>query len=335
MRLRAAGAVLLTACAPAYAHIYAPADGGDNTVVAAGGVHAVNETVAVNVPHQTQDYRGATWTDTRSGGADGSSRYSLRVRGNGDLGGSIGGKITYLDGSTNWDDWHYRSGLKVEKNNFVADRLTVTNEGDAVKVGVNGSQAGSNFRLSRSLIDGTHDDCFQNDEGLDGDVLEQNYLSHCYSGISARPSGTINASKHVMLLDRNIVNVEDNNACYKPSKYGCPNHAGWLKWDESSNGLKLAMWHNTFATSSYPEIGSLELNAPISTLGNGSSDNCFGNVIDWLGPTSGSEFNRAFADYMTWLPRCPDTVFNAGTTAQAHYLGVVAAWNAEHASDLG
>jgi hypothetical protein len=246
-----------------------------------------------------------------------------------------GGTITYADNSTNWDDWHYRSGLKVEKNNFVADRLTVRNEGDAVKVGVNGSQGGSNFRLSRSLIDGTHDDCFQNDEGLGGIVLQQDFFSSCYSGISARPSSSINASNKLMIIDSSIINTEVKDSCYKPSKYGCPNHAGFLKWDESSNGLKLVLWNNTFATSSYPEIGSMEMNAPIATIGNGRTDNCHGNVIDWLGAPSGPEFEDAFADFLTWLPRCPDTIFNAGTAATAHYLVTVILWNQAHAADLG
>ena len=159
--LAAVLSLVATACAPGWAHIYSPAEGGDNTVTAVTGTQAVNQTWTVASSHQTRNYTGATWTDTRTGGADGVSRYALRVRGAGLQNGLYGASITYSEPSTLWDDWHYRSGLKIEQAQFVADRILVRNEGDAVKVGVNGTQNGNNFRLSRSWVDGSHDDCFQ------------------------------------------------------------------------------------------------------------------------------------------------------------------------------
>ena len=60
---------------------------------------SVDETVAFGATtHATNDYRGATWTDTRTGGADGVSRYALVVTGSGQQNGLYGGTITYYDG---------------------------------------------------------------------------------------------------------------------------------------------------------------------------------------------------------------------------------------------
>ena len=149
-------ALVLAACAPLSSHIYSVAEGGDNTVTAASGPQAVGQTWAPNVTHVTTDYRGASWTDTRIGGANGSSLTAFRVQGSGSMNGMYGGTITYADNSTLWDDWHYRNGLKVEQPRFVADRITVVNEGDGVKNG----GSGSDFRLAHSWVNGSQSESF-------------------------------------------------------------------------------------------------------------------------------------------------------------------------------
>ena len=315
-RRAAIGLGVLTAiaigCAPTWAHIRSAVEGGDNTVTpittdpAPGGTWSPGS-------HQTRDYSGHTITDTRSGGADGTSRFGLTISGSGTQNGLYGLRIAYDDASTNWDDWHYRSGLKLEQNQFVADQVLIRNEGDAFKPKAN------DVRISRSWVDGSHDDCVQADYGHDGITLEDDLFDQCYSGISARPSSSIDASKSTMLVERMLLMVSDKTSCYKPSSYGCPTHAGWLKWDTSTNGMRLSLTDATFAAASYPEIGSLALNAPVTR--------CDNVTLDYMGAMTGSDFTDWQTDRQTWIDRCPGVTVHEGPAALTDYQAKVDAWH--------
>lgn len=344
MRLRTAAAIaavlfLVAACAPGYAHLEDAAHGGDNTVTAFTGTQAVPTTWSTSSSHLTRRYTGATFTDTRTGGADGNSRTAFTATGSGLQNGTIGGVIAYNDASTLWDDWHYRSGYKVEQAEYVADRVTIRNEGDAFKV-----QAGArDVRLSRSFIDGSHDDCIQADYGMDGTAIEKVLAWSCYNGISARPSGTIDASSSVLSMTDSILTVADKASCYKPASYGCPNHAGWLKWDPNeATALRVSFANVTFAASSYPEIGSLALNAPIATqvqTPNGpvtltNAQACHDVTLDFTGPAS--EVSAFMADASTWQDDCPTgLVINTGQAAIDDLFAKAVAWHQTYDPLLG
>lgn len=310
--------VAIVACAPPYTAI------DNNTVITQQTNTNVQQSYTAP-GGTTRSYAGLTIRDTRTGGADGVSRYGVTIScaaGNA-VSGLRGGTWWYDEPSTNWDDWHYRSGIKAECGNSVVDKVIIRNQGDAFKL------KADDVRLSRSWIDGSHDDCVQADYGNNGNVIEQSLLQDCYSGISARPSTVIDASGKGLLVTNTIVTVSDKPSCYKPETYGCPNHAGWLKWekDNPALGLKLLLDHVTFAASSYPEIGSLAMTAPVNSCGS--------VVLDWTGPTSGTEYTKFLADADTWRAPCPDVVVNVGAAARAHLDGQIAAWHASHDAGLG
>src|SRR6478752_5199705 len=109
------------AAAPLYGHCQTSANGGDNTVNTtssdlinsdsspAGDMVNLNTSTS----HLTQDFNHHTVVDVRDGGADGSSRTGVHLQGSGTQRCIYRLHYGYLDSSTNWDDWHYRGGVKV------------------------------------------------------------------------------------------------------------------------------------------------------------------------------------------------------------------------------
>ncbi len=226
-----------------------------------------------------------------------------------------------------WNLWHYRSGIKVAEPNTVVDQVHISNEGDGFKP----LRAGQSFELSNSWLQHTHDDCVQNDEYLDGGVLFNNYFDGCYSGISARRSSgtTFDGAGKVMRLEHNLLSLESMIACYKPTKYRCPDHGGFFKWEDGdlSVALPVALVANTFMATSLPSHQTLGIPAPIYL---NSAANCTGNTIDWLGPVGGFPT----ADRAEWRTKCPDTIINEGADARSDWNTKVAAWHAAN-PDVG
>ena len=309
--------------APNATHCATTANGGDNDVhLTVTGAQAVPTTLKISTSHVTRDQAGATWTDTRVGGADKVSRNAITVKGSGQFNCLSHGLIFYDDNSTNWNDWHYRSGLKVYQPNLVADQMVIRNEGDSVEVNSSSSAVGTNFRLSRSWLDGSHDDCFQNDAYLDGVVLQGN-LMQCYVAFSSRQTGTaLDGSHRVEILDANIVVLQPTASVYKVTS---PGTGGWFKWDDNSAvALRLALWNNTFVASQLPNHTGLGLNGQIA-----APDDCFGNVIDWLGPVGGFPASAL----ASWNTKCPGGfTFLEGQAALDDSTSKIASWHANNPS---
>lgn len=267
-------------------------------------------------PNTTRDYRGVTVAETRSGGAGGSSLNLLTVSGSGTgICGLVGGTWVDPHPSTLWDDEHYRSGVKAERPRCVFTQLHIVDEGDGFK------PKADDVRLAFSWIQRSGDDCWQSDYGNGGLALQDSLLEDCFSGVSARPSSSIDASqKEPLVISGTLLSVSDKLSCYKPDKYGCPQHAGWLKWADTG-GLRVDLIGDTFAATTYPEIGNLALNAP--------THSCNGVTLDWLG-VPGPDQAKFISDAATWQQACPDVSIKTGSAAQQDWSSKVSAWHSAH-----